>query len=193
MSLFVTVLVSAEKLFHFRQHWRNYDSIESYLRARTGFLSNYERVFIKAKSGYPFDELNQLISAFEDNNLDYAVCGGLSMAIHGFARATLDIDILIQPDTLEEAFRVGEEHGYDIHGLDISFKERAVEIRRVSKIDSNGEVLSLDLLLVTPQVEDVWDNKRKGTFSGPQTFRGIPGGIDKNEDTCGQAARPGGY
>lgn len=112
------------------------------------------------------DELNQLISAFEDNNLDYAVCEGLSMAIHGFARATLDIDLLIQPDTLEEAFRVGAEHGYDIHGLDISFKERAVEIRRISKIDSNGEVLSLDLLLVTPQVEDVWNTKENVDFLG---------------------------
>lgn len=86
------------------------------------------------------------------------------MAIHGFARATLDIDLLIQPDTLEEAFSVGAEHGYDIHGLDISFKERAVEIRRI--IDSNDEVLSLDLLMVTPRVEDVWDTKETVDFLG---------------------------
>jgi hypothetical protein len=32
LSLVVTVLVGVEKLFHFREHWRNYDSIESYLR-----------------------------------------------------------------------------------------------------------------------------------------------------------------
>lgn len=32
LSLIVTILVTVEKLFHFRQHWRNYDSIESYLR-----------------------------------------------------------------------------------------------------------------------------------------------------------------
>lgn len=32
LSLIVTILVSLEKLFHFRQHWRNYDSVESYLR-----------------------------------------------------------------------------------------------------------------------------------------------------------------
>lgn len=112
------------------------------------------------------DELNELISSFEDNGLEYAVCGGLSMAIHGFSRATLDIDILIRPDTLEMAYSIGEKLGYDVRGLDVSFKERAVEIRRVSKIDSNGEVLSLDLLLVTPQVEDVWDTKEKVGFLG---------------------------
>jgi hypothetical protein len=112
------------------------------------------------------DELSQLISALNENRIEYAVCGGLSMAIHGFVRATVDIDILIQPDSLEKAYKIAEEKGYDIRGLDISFKERAVEIRRVSKIDDSGEVLSLDLLLVTPQVEDVWETREKIDFLG---------------------------
>ena len=116
------------------------------------------------------DELSQLISAFDENEIEYAVCGGLSLAIHGFARATLDIDILIQPESLEKAYRIGAENGFDIRGLDISFKERAVEIRRVSKIDDNGEVLSLDLLLVTPQVEDVWETRETIDFLGKKLF-----------------------
>lgn len=114
------------------------------------------------------DELSQLISALEAGGIEYAVCGGLSMAVHGFARATLDIDVLIQPESLEKAYKIGEEKGFDIRGLDISFKERAVEIRRVSKIDDNGEVLSLDLLLVTPQVEDVWETRETIDFLGKQ-------------------------
>jgi cellobiose-specific phosphotransferase system component IIB len=114
------------------------------------------------------DELSQLISALDENEIEYAVCGGLSLAIHGFARATLDIDILIQPESLEKAYKVGAENGFDIRGLDISFKERAVEIRRVSKIDANGEMLSLDLLLVTPQVRDVWETREKIDFLGKQ-------------------------
>ena len=112
------------------------------------------------------DELSQLISALDENRIEYAVCGGLSLAIHGFARATLDINILIQPESLEKAYKVGAENGFDIRGLDISFKERAVEIRRVSKIDDNGEALSLDLLLVTPQVQDVWETREKIDFLG---------------------------
>jgi hypothetical protein len=35
------------------------------------------------------DELSQLISALDENEIEYAVCGGLSMAIHGFVRATV--------------------------------------------------------------------------------------------------------
>jgi cellobiose-specific phosphotransferase system component IIB len=116
------------------------------------------------------EELNDVISAFEHENIDYAVCGGLAMAIHGFARATLDIDLLILAESVEKAFQVAERLGYDIHGLDISFKERAVEIRRVSKIDDNGEVLSLDLLLVTPQVQDVWEEKENHQFLGKKLW-----------------------
>ncbi len=114
------------------------------------------------------DELSQLIFALNENEIEYAVCGGLALAIHGFARATLDIDILIEAESLEKAYLIGAENGFDIRGLDISFKERAVEIRRVSKVDENGEVLSLDLLVVTPQVQDVWETREKLDFLGNQ-------------------------
>lgn len=114
------------------------------------------------------EELSELISALNENRIEYAVCGGLALAIHGFARATLDIDILIEAESLEKAYRIGAEKGFDIRGLDISFKERAVEIRRVSKIGDNGEVLSLDLLLVTPQVQDVWEAREQIFFLGNQ-------------------------
>ncbi len=112
------------------------------------------------------EELTDLVKSFEDNGIEYAVCGGLAMAIHGFVRATLDIDLLILSDSLEKAYEIAEEKGFDIKGLDISFKERAVEIRRVSKIDDEGEVLSLDLLLVTPQVQDVWESRIEMTLDG---------------------------
>ncbi len=101
-------------------------------------------------------ELAQLTNALEEAEIEYAVCGGLALTILGFPRATFDIDILIRGETLERSFKIAKGFGYDIHGLDMSFKERAVEIRRVSKIDDEGEVLSLDYLLVTPHVEDVW-------------------------------------
>jgi hypothetical protein len=115
----------------------------------------------KNKMATLLDELSQLISALEVAEIEYAVCGGLALTIHGFPRATFDIDILIQAESLENAYEIVAEKGYDIRGLDMSFKERAVEIRRVSKIDDDGEVLSLDLLLVTPKVQDVWESKEK--------------------------------
>lgn len=110
-------------------------------------------------------EFTKIVSAFEDNGLEYAVCGGLAMAIHGYPRATMDIDLLIPDRSLEKAFEIATENGFDIRGLDISFKEPAVEIRRVSKIIGDA-ILCLDLLLVIDEIEDVWSTRERVNYDG---------------------------
>lgn len=93
------------------------------------------------------------------------------MAVHQRPRMTIDIDILIKPESLNAVLPVAKELGYTIRDKDLSFADGAVEIRRVSRIDSgSGDLLSLDLLLVTPQLQDVWDTRvvlgwEGGTFS----------------------------
>ena len=105
-------------------------------------------------------ELTDLTRQFENDGIEYALCGGLALTVHGFPRATFDIDFLIEKQSLDLAYESAAKLGYDIKGLDMSFKERAVEIRRVFKVLEDGEIMSLDLLLVTPAVESVWENKQ---------------------------------
>jgi hypothetical protein len=130
-------------------------------------------------------ELNSIISSMDEHGVEYAVCGGLSMAIHGFARATMDIDLLIRPESLEKAYEIGKQLGFDIRGLDISFKERAVEIRRVSKIIGE-DVLSLDLLLVTEHVEDVWETRETIEFQGRKLWAVSRDGLIKMKTLAGR-------
>lgn len=111
------------------------------------------------------EELRLLVSEFNDREIEFALCGGLAVAAYGFTRATQDIDFLIREESLEKAYAAAAAVGFDIRGLDISFKERTVEIRRVSKIVGE-DVISLDLLLVTPFVEDVWDGREAKEFEG---------------------------
>ena len=111
------------------------------------------------------DEFTKLVEAFEDAEIDYAVCGGMAMAIQGFPRATIDIDLMILAESLDDAFRIANENGFDIRGLDISFKDPILEIRRVSKIIGQ-DVLCLDLLLVTDGVKDVWESRESIRFRG---------------------------
>ena len=111
------------------------------------------------------NELRQLVAEFNDRDIDFALCGGLAVAAHGFTRATEDIDFLIRAESLDRAYEAAATVGYDIRGLDMSFKERTVEIRRVSKIIGE-DVISLDLLLVTPNVEDVWAGREAKEFEG---------------------------
>ena len=112
-----------------------------------------------------FNEFRSLVAALDRNQIDYALCGGLAMAIHGRARATVDIDLLLLSDSLDAAKNIAAELGYNIRGLDMSFAKGAIEIRRLSKIDSeSGQVLSLDFLLVTPQIQEVWDRRVKAEW-----------------------------
>lgn len=133
------------------------------------------------------EELSQLISALNENEIEYAVCGGLALTIHGFSRATFDIDILIRPESLEKAYEIVAPFGYDIRGLDMSFKERAVEIRRVSKIDDDGEVLPLDFLLTTPQVEEVWATREKLVWKDKDLWIVSRQGLIKMKELAGRA------
>ncbi len=105
-----------------------------------------------------YDEFRNLIGELAQYEIDYALCGGMAMAVHGRPRMTIDIDMLIPAESLERVMAIATELGYKIRGKDMSFANGAVEIRRVSKIDpESGDLLSLDLLLVTPQIRMVWD------------------------------------
>ena len=114
-----------------------------------------------------FDEFRSVIEALEEREIDYALCGGMAMAVHQRPRMTIDIDVLIQPNSLEGVIALAADLGYQIRGKDLSFADGAVEIRRVSKIDrESGDLLSLDLLLVTPQLLDVWNSRVESEWAG---------------------------
>ena len=118
-----------------------------------------------------YDEFRRLVEVFDAQKVEYALCGGMAMAVHKRPRMTIDIDILIPPEFLERVIPIANELGYNIRGKDLSFANGAVEIRRISKIDAaSGDLLSLDFLLVTPQLKSVWASRvisewEEGTFS----------------------------
>lgn len=134
------------------------------------------------------DELRRLVTALAEQRIDYALCGGMAMGVHGFLRTTIDIDLLILSESVDDVFALAQALGYNIRGKEMSFADGAVEIRRVSKIDpGDGEVLSLDLLLVTPDIRSAWDSRIEIDWEGRKlsvvsrdalialkTFRGSP-------------------
>lgn len=109
-----------------------------------------------------YEEFKSIVSALEDRAIDYAVCGGLAMAVHGLPRATIDIDLLIHAESLEGAKSVVRSLGYTTEEVPMTFHKGAIEIRRWSKIDpSDGDLMMVDFLLVTPAVETAWKNRIK--------------------------------
>ncbi len=108
-----------------------------------------------------FDEFKQLVTEFKKEKIEYALCGGLAMAVYAFPRATLDIDILIEPKTLDKAKAVARRLGFSFDAGLMKFSDKAIQIYRVTKISSDsGEPLMLDMLLLTPEIKEVWESKR---------------------------------
>lgn len=108
----------------------------------------------------PVTELEGLIDAFEAAGVGYAVCGGLALAVHGYPRATKDIDLLIRSEVVDEAVTVAKLVGFDVPARKMTFGVRAGtprEIQRVSKLDpETGALLPLDLIMVNAELEQVW-------------------------------------
>jgi len=114
-----------------------------------------------------YEELEAVLSALEAAHLPYALCGGLALAVYGRPRATVDIDLLVEPGSLDAALLALHPLGFDVAALPMAFAGGAVEIRRVSKVDSDADdLLSVDLLLVTPALSAVWEGRRTVRWEG---------------------------
>ena len=107
------------------------------------------------------DEFTNITMALNERKIEYAVCGGWAMAILGFPRATIDIDLLILSDDLDEVWRIANSFGYDVEGLPLHFHNGKIEIRRISKIDKTTKSLvTIDFLLVTEALKEVWQSRK---------------------------------
>ena len=125
-----------------------------------------------------YDELRRLVELLEAEKIEYALCGGWAMAVYGLARATIDIDLLVASESAEKVIAAAATLDYRIRGMDMSFAQGVIEIRRVSKIDpEDGDLLSLDLLLVTPQIQSVWESRIEASWEGRKIPVVSPSGL----------------
>jgi hypothetical protein len=112
-----------------------------------------------------YEELKAFVGRLNEAKINYALCGGLALALYGIPRATVDIDILIEKEYRDQVQALTRELGYIIEAEPMTFAEGAIEIHRVSKKDvETGYWLSLDFLLVTPAIEKVWDGRKKAEW-----------------------------
>jgi len=106
-------------------------------------------------------ELKSLINKLQQSEIDYALCGGLAMAIYAKPRATLDIDIMIEEDSLSKTKSALAEIGFSLSSASMSFHDKKIKIERLTKVNPDSEEhLSIDLLLVTPDTKNAWDSRQ---------------------------------
>lgn len=113
------------------------------------------------------EELRRLVERLDKEGIQYALCGGLAMAVYALPRATLDIDIMIEGDSLQKTKRAVDVLGFSLSGMPMEFQGGKVHIHRLSKIEaSTGETLVLDLLIVTSDIRQAWESRTKVDWEG---------------------------
>jgi hypothetical protein len=113
-----------------------------------------------------YDELKALVAALNQEQVPYALCGGLAMAVYGFPRATVDIDFLAPAEGAERILEVGARLGFSVPATTLHFKE-GVLVRRISKPRGpDEEVLILDVLLANPPLDAAWKRREQVEWEG---------------------------
>ena len=110
-----------------------------------------------------FDELRGVLAALEAEGVEYALVGGLAVAVWGAPRATKDIDLLIRREDIGRAKATLRTRGFTLEALPFEFKDGS-EVHRINKVDAAGDLMTVDLMLVDRNVEGVWDSRIRLPF-----------------------------
>ena len=105
-----------------------------------------------------YEELRALALAFDAAGVEFALCGGLALAVHGHPRATKDIDLVVPREQVPLAKGVARACGFVLSALPMKFSSSGIEIERVSKIVGT-DVLMLDLLIANDVLAPVWQSR----------------------------------
>ena len=103
------------------------------------------------------DELDRLIASLEQAGVEYALAGGLAVAVWGAPRATKDIDLLVRQEALDAIVPVANACGFTFEARPMVFRD-GMELRRLTKIHRRA-VLTLDLILVNDDLAAAWQSR----------------------------------
>ncbi len=109
------------------------------------------------------EELSALVVALDEARVEYALVGGLAVAVWGVPRATKDIDLLVERADAERAAGVAKSCGYTLDAFPMEFED-GMEMRRLNKIESDGTLLTVDFLLVGAAQRSVWEGRQRVPF-----------------------------
>lgn len=110
------------------------------------------------------NQLAAIVRALEHAGIEYALVGGLAVAVWGAPRATQDIDLLVRPESVDAVVAVVEPLGFRFRALPITFRD-GMTLQRVSKIE-DGALLTIDLILVDANLEPVWASRVRLELDG---------------------------
>lgn len=100
-----------------------------------------------------------LVAELDADGVDYALAGGLAVAVWGAPRATKDIDLLVRPDRIVAAKAAAARRGFTLSAAPLTFRD-GMTVERVSRVEDGG-LLTVDFLVVNPNLESAWKSRAR--------------------------------
>lgn len=106
-----------------------------------------------------YKELAAVLRTLSEHEIEYALCGGLAVAVHGYARFTEDIDLIILDSDLQRTKEAVKLLGFTIDAGRIPFPKQNLEFYRVTKI-AGDQPLAIDFLPVKRD-DELWSKRQR--------------------------------
>jgi hypothetical protein len=111
------------------------------------------------------EQLMTVTATLERSGIEYALAGGLAVAVWGAPRATKDIDLLVRRERLDAAMAAVATCGFTLAAAPLRFRD-GMDVQRVNKVES-GAHLTIDFILVDESLEPIWASRlRVATSDG---------------------------
>jgi len=106
-------------------------------------------------------DTESLLKLLKEHKVDFVIIGATAFPIHGYARATLDLDIFLRPtkSNAEKIWHALKEFGYDVTDIKIEdIVEKKILIRQYAvETDIHPFVKGVSF-------DQIWKNKVKAKF-----------------------------
>ena len=106
-------------------------------------------------------DAEQLLKLLKENHVKFVIIGATAFPVHGYSRATLDIDIFIKPEktNAQRTLKALKEFGYDVTDL-------TIEELLTKKVLIRQYLIETDIHPIVTGItfEKVWKNKVKARF-----------------------------
>jgi hypothetical protein len=108
-------------------------------------------------------ELERVAAGLRAASVPFAVCGGLAVVMHGYVRATKDIDLLVPGAHRERALACLDSLGFDLRAHPMTFGAGTPAERHVQRVSrgAGDALVTVDLLFVEPAFVDVWADRQR--------------------------------
>jgi len=128
-------------------------------------------------------DTESLLKSLKEHKVDFVIIGATAFPVHGYARATLDIDIFIRPTpgNALKTYKALKDFGYDVTDIKIEeFLKKKLLIRQYAvETDIHPFVTGINF-------ERVWSNKVRAKFGNTYVYFASLNDLIKMKQSAGR-------